>query len=89
MESSRIWNRRAIVTDEDATLVNAGAGTGKTSTIVGKVDYLLRRGLARPEEILVLAFGKKAQEAASDRAETGEPEFQGLTHGRIRGSSSP
>jgi DNA helicase IV len=59
--------REAIVTDEDATLVNAGAGTGKTSTIVGKVDYLVRRGLARPEEILVLAFGKKAQQELGER----------------------
>lgn len=59
--------REAIVTNEDTTLVNAGAGTGKTSTIVGKVDYLIRRGLARPEEILVLAFGRKASEELKDR----------------------
>jgi len=52
--------RRAIVTSEDATLVIAGAGTGKTSTIVGKVDYVLRRGLAQRDDVLVLAFGTKA-----------------------------
>ncbi len=59
--------RIAIVTDEDTTLVLAGAGTGKTSTVVGKVDYLLRRGLARPDEILVLAFNRKANEELRDR----------------------
>ena len=32
--------RKSIVTDEDSTLVVAGAGTGKTSTVVGKVSYL-------------------------------------------------
>lgn len=59
--------RRAIVTAEDTTLVIAGAGTGKTSTIVGKVDYLIRRRLAAPSEILVLAFAKKASEELKDR----------------------
>ena len=32
----------AVATDEDSTLVLAGAGTGKTAVIVGKVDYLVR-----------------------------------------------
>ncbi|MCC6313302.1 MAG: UvrD-helicase domain-containing protein [Thermomicrobiales bacterium] len=59
--------RRAIVTAEDATLVIAGAGTGKTSTIVGRVDYLTRRALARPEQILVLAYGKDAAAELQDR----------------------
>ncbi|MDP9375343.1 MAG: UvrD-helicase domain-containing protein [Chloroflexota bacterium] len=59
--------RVAIVTGEDTTLVIAGAGTGKTSTIVGKVDYLIRRGLAAPGEILVLAFARKASEELKGR----------------------
>jgi DNA helicase-4 len=59
--------RRAIVTAEDATLVVAGAGTGKTSVIVGKVDYLIRRGLARPGQILVVAFARKAAEELGER----------------------
>lgn len=54
--------RTSIVTNEDTTLVIAGAGTGKTSTIVGKVDYLVRRRLVPPERILVLAFARKASE---------------------------
>jgi DNA helicase-4 len=53
--------REAIVTDGDITLVVAGAGTGKTTTIVEKVGYLLRSGLAKPHEILVLAYNKEAQ----------------------------
>ena len=35
--------RKSIVIDEDSTLVVAGAGTGKTSTVVGKVSYLLKK----------------------------------------------
>ena len=50
----------AVATDEDATLVLAGAGTGKTSVIVGKVAYLVHdQGLA-PNDILVLAFNRPA-----------------------------
>ena len=50
----------AIATDEDATLVLAGAGTGKTKVIVGKVAHLVRNQGVGPPEILVLAFNVKA-----------------------------
>jgi hypothetical protein len=61
--------REAIVHEEDANLVVAGAGSGKTSTIAGKVGYLLRRGLASPDEILLLAFTRKAAEELEGRVE--------------------
>jgi DNA helicase-4 len=61
--------REAIVHDEDNTLVIAGAGTGKTSTIVGKVGYILKKGLAEPDEILLLAFTSKAAEEMRERLE--------------------
>ncbi|WP_162842761.1 UvrD-helicase domain-containing protein [Mucilaginibacter pineti] len=50
----------AIVRDEDNNLVIAGAGTGKTTTISGKVAYLLEKGLAKPEELLIISFTKNA-----------------------------
>ena len=40
----------AVATDEDATLVLAGAGTGKTSVIVGKVAHLVRNQDVSPDE---------------------------------------
>lgn len=52
--------RLAVVSDEDATLVLAGAGSGKTSVIVAKAAYLVERGIRPPENILLLAFGKDA-----------------------------
>ena len=62
--------RNACVVDEDAVLVLAGAGTGKTSTMKAKTAYLVRAGLARPEEILLLAFGKDARDELAERVHT-------------------
>jgi len=59
--------REAIVYDADNCLVVAGAGTGKTSTLVGKVGFVLRAGHAAPEEILVLAFARKAAAELEER----------------------
>lgn len=38
------------------TLVIAGAGSGKTSTIVGKVNYFINNKIYKPEEILIISF---------------------------------
>ena len=51
---------RAIATYEDATLVLAGAGTGKTAVIIGKIAHLVRNQGVPPETILALAFNRKA-----------------------------
>lgn len=45
-----------IVKDTHNHLVIAGAGTGKTTTIVGKIKYLLKSEKCKPEDILVLSF---------------------------------
>ena len=52
--------RIAIVTDEDNNLIIAGAGSGKTTTIVGKVAYVMQRYGVRPEEILLISFTNKS-----------------------------
>ena len=57
----------AVATDEDATLVLAGAGTGKTSVIVGKVANLVRNQGVSPDEVLVLAFNRKAADEIRGR----------------------
>lgn len=61
--------REACVTDNDSNLVLAGAGTGKTSTMVGKAGYLVESGKAKPDEILMLAFGNKAAKELQERIE--------------------
>ncbi|MBY5705793.1 UvrD-helicase domain-containing protein [Rhizobium leguminosarum] len=61
--------RLSVVVDEDATLVLAGAGSGKTSVITAKASYLAKAGIRQPEEILLLAFAKNAAEEMSERVE--------------------
>jgi len=67
--------RLSVVVDEDATLVLAGAGSGKTSVITAKAAYLVKAGIRKPDEILLLAFAKNAAAEMSERVEarSGEP----------------
>lgn len=61
--------RLACIVDEDNNLVLAGAGTGKTSTTMGRVAFLVRSGQAQPEDILLLAYGKDAADEMRERLE--------------------
>ena len=59
--------RRAVIVDEDRNLVVAAAGSGKTSVIVAKAGWLLKKGYRRPSELLLLAFAKDAQKEMEER----------------------
>ncbi len=64
------WRQRqAALTGEDATLVLAGAGSGKTSVLMARTGFILESGLANEGEILLLAFAKKAQQEMAERIE--------------------
>lgn len=52
--------RIAAVTMAGRNLLVAAAGSGKTSTMVGKVAYAICSGMCHADEILVLAFNRKA-----------------------------
>ena len=58
---------RAAATDEDVTLVLAGAGTGKTVVITARIAHLVRNQGVPPEKILVLAFNRDAAQEIRDR----------------------
>lgn len=62
-----------IVREFHNQLVVAGAGTGKTSVVVGKVKYLLKTGGCGPEDILVLSFTNASASEMRERirSETG------------------
>lgn len=81
--------RLSVVVDEDATLVLAGAGSGKTSVITAKAAYLVKAGVRKPNEILMLAFARNAAAEMSERIEarSGVPiaaqTFHGLAYSII------
>ena len=60
----------ACIVDEDHNLVLAGAGTGKTSTMIGRAGFLVRSKQARPKDILMLAFANKAATEMQERLES-------------------
>lgn len=58
---------RAVVNGERSLLVLAGAGSGKTSVLVARAGWLLTRGEAAPDQILLLAFGRQAAQEMDER----------------------
>lgn len=65
----------AITQGDGATLVLAGPGSGKTSVITGRIQYLIEQKSVPPEQILVITFTKAA--AAEMRLR-----FQAMQEGR-------
>ena len=62
--------RRSIVSEENNCLVVSSAGSGKTSSIVGKVKYLTEiKGIA-PERILLISYTNKAASELTERLNT-------------------
>lgn len=58
---------RAVVNGEHSLLVLAGAGSGKTSVLVARAGWLLTTGEAAADQILLLAFGRKAAQEMDER----------------------
>ncbi len=71
--------------DTGINLVLAGAGTGKTSTMIAKIKNVISSSIVKPEEILILTFSKKAaleiRERLSDELGSSiEPGYAGTFH---------
>lgn len=64
-----------IVKEAHNQLVIAGAGTGKTTTIIGKIKYLLKSNKYSEDQILALSFTNASATELSERiyAETSSP----------------
>ncbi|WP_299518797.1 UvrD-helicase domain-containing protein [uncultured Serinicoccus sp.] len=62
IESSPLTDEqaRAVVTYDNRVNVIAAAGSGKTSVMVARAAYAVSRGLAKPEEIVLLACNRDA-----------------------------
>ena len=59
--------RRSIVSEEDNCLVVSSAGSGKTSSIVGKVRYLIDIKHINPQNILLISYTNKAAAELTER----------------------
>lgn len=59
--------RVALITDEYSNLIIAGAGSGKTLTILGKVKYLIEKKNVPADNILLLSFTKKTVDELNER----------------------
>ncbi|HSV96578.1 MAG TPA: ATP-dependent helicase [Spirochaetota bacterium] len=60
---------KASRSDGGVTLVIAGAGTGKTKTLIAKLTAIISRDKIPPENILVLTFSRKAAEEIRNRVQ--------------------
>lgn len=68
----------ACICMDDNVLVVAAAGSGKTSTMVAKAGYVLRQGLATPDQILLLAFNRDAAAELGERIRERLADFPGI-----------
>lgn len=59
--------RRAVIADEDNNLVIAGAGSGKTMTIVAKIKYLTEIMGVSTDTILPISFTRKSADEMKNR----------------------
>ena len=57
---------KAITTLDPLTIVQAGAGTGKSTVILGRIDYMCSVGV-KPEDITVLSFTNAAADHIKDK----------------------
>ena len=54
------YQSRVVLSEEEKTLVVAGAGSGKSMTIIGKIVYLVKELNVKPESILCISFTNDA-----------------------------
>lgn len=73
--------RRAIVSEACNCLVVSSAGSGKTSSIVGKVKYLIEKKHIQPEQILLISYTNKAATELTERINI--PQLKGYTFHKL------
>lgn len=66
--------QRAITCTNPLVLVQSGAGTGKSSVILARMDWMVRAGV-KPEDIMVLSFTN----AAADHIKEKNPNVHSMT----------
>ncbi len=62
--------QQAAIEAATPALIVAGPGSGKTSTLIGRVEYLVSAQRVQPQRILALTFSRKAAQEMQERLET-------------------
>ena len=57
----------AVTTVDGAVMVFAGAGTGKTKTLISRIAYMIDEKNIQPYHILAITFTKKATNEMRER----------------------
>ena len=80
-----------IESPSSSCLVVAGAGSGKTETMAGRVVWLVANGLVRPDQVLGLTFTRKAaaELAARVRRRLAQLAAHGLVDAEVVSAADP
>jgi DNA helicase-2/ATP-dependent DNA helicase PcrA len=93
LEQDAPTDEQAAVIESTAQscLVVAGAGSGKTETMAGRVVWLVANGLVRPDQVLGLTFTRKAaaELAARVRRRLGQLAAHGLVDAEVISAADP
>ncbi|MDP2924735.1 MAG: ATP-dependent helicase [Nanoarchaeota archaeon] len=63
------YQKKAIISNKEKILCIAGAGSGKTTVLTKRIEFLVKYKGIRPEKILAMTFTRKAKEEMKNRLE--------------------
>ena len=61
--------KKAIISNEKSILTIAGAGSGKTTVLIKRIEFLIKHKGINPKEILAITFTRKARQEMQKRLE--------------------
>jgi len=73
LDSLNQEQKEAVTHGEGPLLIVAGAGTGKTTVVTQRINWLIREKHLQPEEILALTFTEKAAGEMEERVDRALP----------------